>query len=121
MADHSGQKSASSNNRGQAWRAILFCVAMVNSSGALLFAADIEAPISGAIRRAKSIKSGRLNYRVESGVMGSTVIGPQRSPMKTLSFAIPDWIERDREKGVTLINRGDCFMRLDQIRQEDGT
>ena len=120
MVDHSARHLAWLSNCGQAWHAILFFAAIVNSSEVLLFAAEVDAQIIGAIRRAKSIHSGRLDYRFESGVTGSKVIGPQRLPAKMLSFSGSDWIEHDRETGSVSINRGDCFMQLDQIRQEDG-
>ncbi len=120
MVDHSAHHLAWLSNCGQAWHTIVFFAAIVSSSGVLIFAADMETQISGAIRRAKAIQSGRLVYRVESGVTGSKVIGPQRLPAKILSFLGSDWIERDREMGSILISRGKSFMQLDQIRQEDG-
>ena len=77
--------------------------------------------MTGAIHRAKSIKSGRLEYRFEFGVVGSNVLPPKRLPTKVFSFAGIDWIERDRESATASINLGGYFLQYDEIRQPDGS
>ena len=77
--------------------------------------------MTGAIGRAKSIKSGRLEYRFEFGVVGSNVPPPRRLPTKMLSFAGSDWIERDCESAAASINFGGFFLQYDESRQSDGS
>jgi len=119
MDNQSGRPSDSYHHAAACFAALVFAI-MVSASATLLFAADQESAIAEATRRTSAIKSGRLEYRFESGIGNSKVIEPQRLPTQILAFSGTDWIERGPEVRLVLANRGQSFLQLDQIRQEDG-
>jgi hypothetical protein len=101
-------------------RAVLFSALAVNFSGPQLLALDVDTLMTGAVRRAKSVKTGRLVYRFEFGVVGPNALPPKRLSPKMFSFAGTDWIERDRESAATSIFLSGGFLRYEEISQPDG-
>ncbi len=77
--------------------------------------------MTGVINRAKSVKSGRLEYHFESGIIGADALPPNRSPGKLLLFLGSDWIERIPDEGSALVNYGGTSLRIDEAHQPDNS
>ncbi len=94
---------------------------MLSFNGPELLAATAETLMTGAIRRAKSIRSGRLAYRFDSGAVGSNGISSRRLSSKVLTFSDSDWIERDVDRAATSIHRRAYTLHYNETRQPDGS
>ena len=77
--------------------------------------------IAGVLRRAESIRSGRLTYRFESGVISSGEMPSRRIPRRSLVFSDSNWIERHEGSTSVSIHRRDYTFRYDETQQPDGS
>lgn len=77
--------------------------------------------MTSAVRRARSIHSGRLEYRFEVGIVRPNAAPPRLSAWKVFSFAGSDWIERDRKSTSMTIHRGGDTLVYRETHEQDGS
>ena len=76
--------------------------------------------MQGAIRRAQAIRSGRLEYRFETGALGAKAPTPSRISRSLVSFVDSDWIVRRGDGSRVSLQRNGLDLQYEEIIQQDG-
>ena len=90
VIDRRNQRPTPLNRRDEVLRVVLFSALAVVLNGPQLLAGTANTLMEAAIRRAKSIKSGHLEYRSEVGTIGPNANPPRFLESKVLSFVGSD-------------------------------
>jgi hypothetical protein len=98
----------------------MFCAIMATLGEPRAFAAEVGELMTGVLNRAKSVQSGRLEYRFTFGRVGSEMSPLRQVPVRVFTFAGADWIERERDSGSASVSRGGCFLQYDEIQKPNG-
>jgi hypothetical protein len=95
---------------------------MLNLESETLFGASVDALLTGAVTRARSVTSGHMTHSFVTGLVESTT-PPRQLPTKDLWFSGQDWIELIQGTGPAdiTIHRERFLFRYNETRQPDGS
>ena len=98
----------------------MFCAIIATLGEPRAFAAEVDELMTGVLNRAKSVQSGRLEYRFGFGRVGSEMSRVRKAPVRVFTFTGADWIERERDSGSAAVSQGGCFLQYDDIQKPNG-